>query len=69
MLKGKVCHVNVINLNEVKERNSKQTTKKVAEDFVQNLNNVGISATLRRSLGEDIDGACGQLRKRVMEEL
>ena len=69
LLKGKVCHVNVINLNEVKERNLKQTTKKVAEDFVQNLNNVGISATLRRSLGEDIDGACGQLRKRVMEEL
>ena len=69
MLKGKVCHINVINLNPVKERDLQKTTKQNAIKFVQCLNNLGISATLRRTLGEDIDGACGQLRKNVMEEI
>lgn len=69
LLKGKVCHVNVINLNEVEGRTLKKTSRKNAETFVLQLNNCGISATLRRTLGDDIDGACGQLRKHVMEEL
>lgn len=69
LLKGKVCHVNVINLNEVKERDLKKTTRKNAEQFVKSLTDLGVSATLRRTLGDDIDGACGQLRKSIMEEV
>jgi len=69
LLKGKVCHVNVISLHSVDERELKSTTKKQGYKFVKYLEDNNISATLRRSLGEDIDGACGQLRKRVMEEI
>lgn len=69
LLRGKVCHVNVINLNEVKERSLKKTTRQNAQKFVDELSSLGISATLRRTLGDDIDGACGQLRKSVMEEI
>lgn len=68
LLKGKVCHINVINLNEVKERNLKAVKKGEASEFVKKLENAGLSATLRRTLGEDIDGACGQLRKRIIDE-
>lgn len=68
LLKGKVCHINVITLNEVSERTLKAVERKEAEVFVQKLCDAGLSATLRRTLGEDIDGACGQLRKRLVEE-
>lgn len=67
LLKSKVCHVNVIVLNEVAERSVKGVSRKQAQKFVDKLNSVGISATLRRTLGQDIDGACGQLRKRLGE--
>ena len=68
MLKGKVCHINVINLNKVKERNLNSVSGKDANNFVNKLCSLGLSATLRRTLGQDIDGACGQLRKRIMDE-
>ena len=69
LLRKRVCHVNVIKLNEVLERNIKGVSRAKAQEFVKSLNDKGVSATLRRTLGEDIDGACGQLRRRVMEEL
>ena len=69
LVKGKVCHVNLINLNAVEGKALKGVTSKQAYKFVQDLNDLGVSATLRRTLGEDIDGACGQLRKRMMEEV
>ena len=62
LLKGKPCHVNLIRLNEVKERNLKSITEKEAYLFLGLLEKGGLSATLRRQIGADIDGACGQLR-------
>ena len=62
LLKGKPCHVNLIRLNEVKERDLKTVTEKDAYRFLGVLEKKGISATLRRSMGSDIGGACGQLR-------
>ena len=59
------CHVNVIKLNEVKERGLKAPTQDACQQFVNTLNRFGISATTRRTLGDDIDGACGQLRNKV----
>ncbi len=68
LLKGKPCHVNLIRLNEVKENSLKSVTDKDAYRFLGLLEKGGLSATLRRRMGEDIDGACGQLRQRYLEE-
>ncbi len=62
LLKGKPCHVNLIRLNEVKERALKSTSDKQAYRFLGMLEKGGLSATLRRQIGVDIGGACGQLR-------
>lgn len=66
LLKGLPCHVNVIPLNSVKERALAGTSVKKAYAFVDRLTKNGISATKRRTMGEDIGGACGQLRSKVM---
>ena len=68
LLKGRPCHVNLIRLNEVKENDYKSVTHKMAYRFLGMLEKGGLSATLRRRMGEDIDGACGQLRQRYLEE-
>ncbi len=68
LLKGKPCHVNLIRLNAVKEKNLNSTTDKEAYRFLGLLEKGGLSATLRRRMGADIDGACGQLRQRYIEE-
>ena len=68
LLKGKPCHINLIRLNEVKENSLASTTDKEAYRFLGLLEKGGLSATLRRRMGEDIDGACGQLRQRYLEE-
>lgn len=68
LLKGRPCHVNLIRLNEVKERDLKTVSEKDAYRFLGVLEKQGISATLRRSMGADIGGACGQLRARYLEE-
>lgn len=68
LLKGRPCHINIIRLNEVKENNLKSVTDKQAYRFLGLLEKGGLSATLRRRMGEDIDGACGQLRQRYIEE-
>ncbi len=62
LLKGLPCHVNLIRLNEVKERGLQTITEKQAYLFLGMLEKGGLSATLRRSMGNDIGGACGQLR-------
>lgn len=62
LMKGRPCHVNLIRLNEVKERSLKTPSEKEAYRFLGTLEKAGISATLRRSMGADIGGACGQLR-------
>ncbi len=67
LLKGKPCHVNLIRLNEVKERSLKALDDKSAYRFLGRLEKGGLSATLRRQIGVDIGGACGQLRASYLE--
>ncbi|MBQ4099271.1 MAG: 23S rRNA (adenine(2503)-C(2))-methyltransferase RlmN [Clostridia bacterium] len=67
LLKGKPCHVNLIRLNEVKEKDLKATSDKDAYRFLGLLERGGLSATVRRQIGVDIDGACGQLRRNYLE--
>ena len=62
LLKGRPCHVNLIRLNEVKERKLMAASERGAQTFLKTLTDGGISATLRRRMGADIGGACGQLR-------
>lgn len=69
ILKGRPCHINVIRLNEVKENNLKATTEKEAYQFVGYLEKKGLSATLRRLNGADIEGACGQLRNSEINKI
>lgn len=67
LLKGRPCHVNLIRLNEVKERDLKATGEKEAYRFLGLLEKGGLSATLRRQIGSDIGGACGQLRASYLD--
>lgn len=67
LTEGLLCHVNVICLNE-NGGTLKATTKKEAYAFVEKLNELGVSATLRRSQGSDIEGACGMLRAKTLKE-
>ena len=62
LLKGRPCHVNLIRLNAVKERALASAAERQAYRFLGMLEKSGISATLRRQMGADIGGACGQLR-------
>lgn len=68
LLKGINCHVNIIPLNSVKERNLAGTTRLYAYKFAEELNAKKVSATVRRTMGEDIEGACGQLRNKMLKE-
>ena len=68
LLQGFQCHVNLIPLNEVKENDLKASTLPRAREFCNLLNQRGISATVRRELGDDIQGACGQLRRGYLQE-
>lgn len=69
LLKGFPAHVNLIRLNEVKERNHVAPSVDATEEFLHKLEKLGVSATIRRSLGNDIEGACGQLRRRYIENI
>nr|WP_300823582.1 23S rRNA (adenine(2503)-C(2))-methyltransferase RlmN [uncultured Schaedlerella sp.] len=60
------CHLNLIPVNSVKEYDLKQPDRKNAQNFKNKLEKYGINVTLRRELGADIDGACGQLRRRYV---
>lgn len=62
ILKGSLCHVNIIPLNEVEDINFTTGGIKRALEVKEFLESRGIPATVRRQLGADIDGACGQLR-------
>lgn len=67
-LRGINCHVNLIPLNSVEERNLNGVSRKYAYQFQGWLESLHISATVRRELGTDIDGACGQLRNKFSEQ-
>ena len=62
------CHVNLIPVNPIKERSYVRSTRQAVENFKIKLEKCGINVTIRREMGSDIDGACGQLRKSYMEK-
>ncbi len=64
LLAGKNCHVNLIPVNPVKEAGFARPDSGKARRFKVRLENFGINVTIRRELGSDIDGACGQLRRK-----
>ena len=66
-LQGMGAHVNMIPLNDVEESPLKPSTKENIRAFQQTLEKAGITATVRRSLGGDIDASCGQLRRKEMK--
>ena len=67
-LRGMRCHVNLIPLNAVKERNLEAPSKQDVAAFLKRLELKNISATVRREMGADIDGACGQLRRKYLSQ-
>ena len=62
-LKGIMCHVNLIPANPVVETEFKKSDNKIIERFKSTLESCGITATIRRTLGADINASCGQLRR------
>lgn len=68
-LKGIMCHVNLIPANPVKENTFKKPDRKAIMAFQKKLEDLGVNATIRRTLGADIDASCGQLKKKTKEEI
>lgn len=68
-LRGIMCHVNLIPANPVKENSFKKPDMNKIVHFKERLIKNGINATVRRTLGADIDASCGQLRRKVKEEI
>ena len=62
-LKGMLCHVNLIPVNSVKERNYKKSSDNRINCFIKILEKYKINVTVRRTLGSDINASCGQLRR------
>lgn len=68
LLRGRLCHVNLIPVNKVAEYSYRPTDRRKANKIAQRLKKSGIASTVRRKLADDIDGACGQLRLRRAEK-
>ncbi len=68
-LKGFPCHVNVIPINEIQGTPYKRSSQPRIEMFVKKLRSHGIQVTRRRELGQDIGGACGQLKRGYLDSL
>lgn len=66
-LKGFMCHVNLIPVNDVEERGNVRSTDSSIRKFQDTLYSLGINATIRRTLGKDINASCGQLRRKKNE--
>ena len=66
LVRGFSVHVNLIRLNPVKERQYKSANNECADKFLNYLQKLGVSATLRRQMGVEINGACGQLRNKYV---
>lgn len=67
LVKGMNCHINLIPVNPIKERDYVQSNAKVIAAFKNKLEKNGLAVTVRREMGRDIDGACGQLRKSYVD--
>ena len=68
LVRGLLCHVNLIPLNDVPERNLAAPGQKGIEAFQRRLEARGVSVTRRREMGADIQGACGQLRRKHLSQ-
>ena len=64
---GFPAHVNLIPLNKVEEKDLRAPSRKAVEEMAKKLTELGVSATVRRTMGQDINGACGQLRRSYLE--
>lgn len=67
-LKGMLCHVNLIPMNEIINSEFRRSSKLKTEEFRNVLEKKGIETTIRRELGEDINAACGQLRRKMISD-
>ncbi|MBM6830153.1 23S rRNA (adenine(2503)-C(2))-methyltransferase RlmN [Anaerotignum lactatifermentans] len=67
-LHGTLCHVNLIPMNPVKERDFTKSSAAQVQRFAQLVQQSGVETTIRRRLGSDIDAACGQLRRKYMQK-
>lgn len=67
LIGGLNCHVNLIPVNPIKERDYVQSNAQSIAAFREMLEKRGITATVRREMGRDIDGACGQLRRKYIQ--
>ena len=67
LLKGMLCHINLIPVNEVTETGCKKSTPQRVKHFADILSAKGFNVTVRRELGSDINAACGQLRRSVQK--
>ena len=68
LFKGFSYHLNLIRLNYVKEKNLKPSKKENFKKFTDELEKLKVSFTVRRTMGDDVGGACGQLRRSYMEK-
>lgn len=68
LLRGKLCHVNLIPVNKVEETSFEKSGRDSIKAFCKRLEKNGITATIRREMGSDINAACGQLRKKKNSE-
>lgn len=69
LLRGLLCHVNLIPVNEIKENALKKPSAKNIQMFCNILKENGIESTIRKEMGTDIDAACGQLRRRYLRNV
>lgn len=67
LVNGMNCHINLIPVNPIKERDYEQSEKNSIHNFKEILEKAGVNVTIRREMGRDIDGACGQLRQNHIE--
>lgn len=67
LVHGMNCHINLIPVNHIKERDYEQSEKNSIHNFKEILEKAGVNVTIRREMGRDIDGACGQLRQNHIE--
>ena len=68
LLKGKLCHINLIPVNKVSGTGYEKASKESISAFKDILVRNGVNATVRRTLGQDIEAACGQLRRAAIDE-
>ncbi len=68
LLEGINCHINLIPVNPIEERSYRQSEAEAVQRFKNLLEKLGRNVTIRREMGRDIQAACGQLRKKYMDE-